>query len=275
MPTLKEITDDIQLILEKGSPSDDFRITTKMIQRQVAKYRSRGIRETYMRNREMNLTWLQELGNVEFTRVTPDDDPNVSGCKCILGKYRIPTVVSLPDDKGVYRVSSACRTKKFYPTTIERFMGFVEGSIRARQNYYFRVGNSLYIHPFIKNGSMQMVLDNPLDGYKIQSEKILSGNLLSGDAYTVTGGSIVHNSVTYTKGMAFTAANTTFTGSGIVKYTDEKRKLNSKDSYPLDDTMMEYIVIKILSQEFKVEESKIADIRNDSQDESSRLQAKR
>jgi hypothetical protein len=38
--------------------------------------------------------------------------------------------------------------------------------------------------------------------------------------------------------------------------------------------MMEYIIMKILSQELRVEESKISDTRNDSQDESERLQPK-
>lgn len=274
MPTLKEITDDLKLVIQRNELSDDFRITTEWLQRLINKYRARGIRETFLRNREINQTWVQELGNIKTTKVTSDDDPNISGCDCIFGKFTIPTPVYLPSDKGVYRVGSACKTKKYFPTTIERFMYFSNDSFRANHKYYFRIGNAIYMAPFIKDASIQMIMEDPFDGFVLNTENISSGNLIVGESYQVVSGSIVHNSTTYTKDEIFTAANTTFTGNGVVQFENQKKSFTNTDQYPVDDTMLEYIFLKILGQELRIEERKIADIRNDAQDESERLQPK-
>lgn len=268
MPQLREIVDDLKLILTKNKLSGDRRFSDRHLEYSVHKYRARGIRETFMRNREINPEWIQDQGDIRPTRVDYDDDPAVSICgDCSLGKIVIPSVVSLPDHKGIYRVSSACRRYTYYPTTLSRFMYYTKGSIRSEHRYYFVLGNSIYLNPYLEKASIQLILDNPLEGNIILTHNVASGDLLIGTSYEVSSWSIVHNGTTYKKGDTFIAAATTFTGNGKVQHSTKKRKLTDEDQYPVDHTMMEYIVMKILTQEFGIEERKLADIKNDSQDE--------
>lgn len=272
MPKLKEITDDLKLVLSKHQLSDDLKYDDRHLEYTVAKYRARGIRETFMRNGEINPTWIQDQGVTETTKVDKDDDPAIASCNCVFGKIVIPTVVNLPDIKGIYRVSSACRSKQYYRTTLERFMGFVDGSVRDNFNYFFTIGNAIYLHPYIKEANVQLILENPLEGEILVTHSIKTGDLEIGSIYTITSGSITHNSVKYQKGDDFTAVNADYTGNGVVKFKDQKRDFTKNDQYPIDHTMMEYIIMKILSQEFNIEERRIGDNRNDSIDETVRLQ---
>lgn len=235
----------------------------------IHQYRSQGIQEEYKRNSEIEPIWLQTLGTaavtstvmtrevltsivvqeqreegdpdlkqeqllkevteykyvpvtttitpalnyIEFDKINSADDVNVSGCDCILGKKVIPSIVSLPGeygsmhDRGLYRVASVSRQLKYYPTTINRFYSYVCGSSRAKHDYYWRIGNTLYIHPYRKMMSVILILDNPL-----------SNGLLT------------------------------------------------TDQYPLSFTLAEYVIMKILTQDFNIEAKMAGDLRNDAAD---------
>lgn len=267
MPMLKEITDDIKLILSKNQQSDDFRAHDRNIDFKVHQYRATEIRSVFKRERQVNPTWLQDQGNLVPTKVTSDDDPAIAGCKGTFGKIDIPTVVNLPNFMGVYRVASACKTKSYYRTTLQRFMGFVPDSTRANQNYFFVIGHSVYMSPYIQDASVQLILENPLQGTLTISTNIPSGELEVGTVYQVSAGDITHDSVKYRKGATFTAVNANFTGSGSVQLQDQKRLLRRTDDYPMDLTMLERVKLKILTQDYAIEERKIADLDNDSVDE--------
>ena len=77
---------------------------------------------------------------VTFTKINSADDPNIVGCDCIIGKFVMPEIVSLPGkrgsfhDRGIFRVSTASRQQPYYPTSINRFYNMVGGSYRAKQN---------------------------------------------------------------------------------------------------------------------------------------------
>lgn len=266
MPELKEITDDIKLILSKNQQSDDFRAHDRNIDFKVHQYRATAIRNTFKREMQINPQWLQDQGNLEPTKVTSDDDPAISGCSGTFGKIDIPTVIHLPDFMGVFRVSSACKTKTYYRTTLQRFMGFDAGSTRSKFNYFFVIGNSVYMNPFIEDASVQLILENPLEGTITISTNIPSGELVVGLVYVVSAGDITHNSVKYRKGATFTAVNANFTGNGTVQLNNQKRQMTRTDDYPMDFTLLEQVKQKILLQDFAIEERKLADIDNDSQD---------
>ena len=75
-----------------------------------------------------------------------------------------------------------------------------------------------------------MVLENPLNGYIIQTENIPSGSLITGNTYIVTSGIIGYGGSVYAVGQTFVCTNAnglTFTGTGTVKYNLQKRKKKS------------------------------------------------
>ncbi len=272
---LFEIRSDLILILGKSVQSKNTRIHPDQVEYKVHEKRARGIREESARHENwIDPSWIQNMGRMLVTPVNSGDDSLVpQSCKEI-GKVIIPQVVSLPEDRGVYRVSSSSRKSIYYPIEPSRFWDIPEGTVRDKFSYYTRIGRALYLRPGPTEISVDLILDNPLDGYVIRNTNVQSGELTVGDSFTVTLGSIVHNSVTYsaTGVNIFTAVNADFTGTGTVKHTLEKRRMTNKDPYPLSFTLTDYIIMKILTQDFKIEASNVADIMNDAKDQLLALQ---
>jgi len=258
--THRELKFDILRLLQNSKLVDDSRLSQRHIGAKIHQYRADGIQKRYELKGEIEPIWLQNLGTpavktrttttstvaattssetarkipitietittpaksyVEFTKINSADDPLVQGCDCILGKLRIPEIVSLPGskgsthDKGIYRVSMASRQIPYHPTTINRFYGFVHGSHRSMQNYYWKIGNDLYIHPYKKKGNIILILDNPLD-------------------------------------------------AGITQ----------DDPYPISYTLVEFIIMKLLTQDFNIEAKMAADAKNDAADTMIAMQQK-
>lgn len=275
--SLKEIVSSIMLVLAKSKLSKDFRVNTRHIQFLVAQYRARGIREEYKRNIQIDPAWLQDFGTVQFTEINSADDKAIPYTSQNLSKLTIPPIVSLPNDAGCYRVVGSSKQKQYYPITVERFFSLVEGSVRNKFAYFFRVGNAIYLNQLVDQGNVVLILDNPLDGYVIQTENVLSGNITVGDSFTVTNGQVIYNSIVYNANSIFIGIQniTTYSGTGTVQYTNQKRSMTIDDEYPMSLTLAEYIVMKILTQEFKIEPTEIGDIRNEGNDEGSLISGDR
>ena len=227
--TLQELSKDILRLLQKSKLVDDSRLSERHIRYKIHQYRAQGIRETYEVKGEIEPVWLQSLGSTEvtsgatsttikhsfsiFTKTNSADDLTLSACDCTIGKIELPPIVSLsgkfnsPHDHGIFRIATASRQQKYFPISSDRFFELVKGSFREKHNYYFRIGQVLYISPFKEKISLLLILDNPLDG------------------------------------------NITVT-----------------DEYPVSFTLGEFIVMKILTQDFNIEAKIAADLRNDAAD---------
>lgn len=253
--------------ITKGSRFEDLHLLYN-----VNKYRAKAIVEMYRSTGLINPSWVQDFGVVNFTKVKSVDDPAITNADCLYGKYTVPSIVGLEGDKGVYRVASADKTKKYYPLSFDRFMSLQKDTTRANWNYFTRVGNAIYVHPYIPQGNMQLIIDDPFQGFSINTENVVSGELTIGDSFTVISGSVTHNSIKYISGQSFTAVSATFTGSGIVQYTNKKRAMRLTDQYPMDHSLTEFVVMNLLTKEFAIEAKEVADIRNDSQDQGVRIQ---
>ena len=83
-------------------------------------------------------TITEASGVVTFTQINSADDPNISGCDCVIGKFVMPEIVSLPGkrgsfhDRGIFRVATASRQLPYHPTSINRFYSMAKGSYRAK-----------------------------------------------------------------------------------------------------------------------------------------------
>jgi hypothetical protein len=269
---LRQIAYDILKTLTKHKITNDTRVSINWLQYKIHEYRAIAIEKKFNETGEINPAWITSIGRVVVTKVNPADDVNVANCNCILGRVTIPQVVGLEGDQGVYRVSSTCGTQKYYPTSLDRFSSFVNGSVRSGFNYYFRVGTYLYLHPFIAEGSIRLIMENPMDSYTMHSEVIASGNLVVGSIYKINSGRITHNYIAYEKDQTFTAVAKTYTGNGLVKLAVEKVLATDEDDYPMDHTLTEFVTMKILTQDFGIEMKSLADTKNDGQDEAIRRQ---
>lgn len=269
--TREEIIYDIMMQATKLQVPDDSRFNEPhYIGYLVDEKRAKEIRDTYVRSGVIDPTWVQDMGVMNLTKVESSDDPNVADCGLIFGKVTVPPIVSFKSgDLGIYSITSKCRTERYYPVeNMDKFMQIINfGRTRANWNYYMRIGNSIYTYPFKKQIAARLILEHPLDGYVLLTENVANDALVAGSGYSVVSGPITHNSVIYTSGQTFTAVNTTYTGTGIVRNNPEKRKLTNKDEYPLGATALEVVKQKIFSEELNEERKRLSDNRVDSVDE--------
>ncbi len=276
MPSAFDIRSDLVLLLSKSVQTKNSRINTSQLEQyMIPEKRARGIREeSHRKSADGCQDVTDPMGRMLVTPVTSGDDPNVPQTCKEVGKVILPGVVSLPEDRGIYRISSSSRKDVYYPIESSRFWDIPSENVRAKFKYYSRIGRALYLRPAPTEINAQLILDNPMDGFVLLTHNVQPGELTIGDSFTVVLGSVVHNSITYsaTGTNTFVAVNENFTGTGTVQYTLQKRRMTNKDPYPLSFTLTDYIIMKILTQDFKIEESNVADVINDAKDQLVALQ---
>lgn len=275
--TSRQLIYDIILILTKFGYGNDSRLSEDYMQFKINQYRAKEIRDTYGRNGFVEPIWLQDMGLMNCTPINPaDDDAAIPYCCGHMDKLTIPPIVSFGNrdgqDEGLYRVSSICGKNKFYPISFDRFNEIPEGHIRENFYHVVRLGNALYFpqiktRDVLKQVRIALVLENPLDGFVNASEYVLPGNLVVGTSYMAYVNQVEHNGIGYAPGEIFVATYNTFTGAGFVKLATQKRPMTDLDNYPMSMTMMEVVIMKILSNEFNVEKSELADVVQDSRDQ--------
>jgi hypothetical protein len=279
--TLREIVYDIITIVTKSNYTDDSRLSERWIAYKVHEKRAKEIHDSYKRNFAIDPKWIQDFGITDTTIVNEADDKSFDYLDCKVAKLTLPPVVylnnnlSTANNFGVHSIRSVNNGEEFYYMPHAKLMELFKLSDNhpnRKFKYFTQIGNAIYIPDGPDRVHPYLILEDPLNGYVRSTENIASGSLVVGTSYTVMNKMIVHNSIPYVKGATFTAANTTYTGDGEVQLVNQKRAMLDTDEYPMSSTMAEVIILKILTQEFKLEASAIADIRNDSKDSMKVLQ---
>lgn len=278
--TRQESIFDIITILTKASFTDDSRLDPDYIGYKIDEKRAKEIRDSYNRNQLIDPIWIQDYGVFDTTKVNYADDKTFSFLDCHLAKATLPPTVSFNNglaginNLGDYSFRSISGTEEYFFKQNSKLMEILNdlpSSHPLRKfAYYSRVGNARYF--VSKNKEVvpeklraMLILENPLDGYVLTTENVTS--LTIGTSYTVVFDQIIHNSIPYNIGDTFTAVNATFTGLGKVQYVNQKRAMTNSDPYPFSKSQMEVVILKLLTQEYGIEASRVAEIRNNSQDE--------
>jgi hypothetical protein len=218
-------------------------------------------------------SWLSDLGLVSFHEVNFADDPSVDFCECDISKAYLPQVISLPSkspnqDLGLQMIISACGKMRFFNRALSQWKYIPKNHTYAKFNYYSRINTAMYVNKRVEQLRIVALLANPEDGFCIKSEPIANGSIVSGTVYIVNGGQIVYNSTIYNDGDTFTGtAATTYTGSGKVYLNTQKVAYSETYPYPVSPDMARNIVFEICTKEFGIEKAQIADVRNDSEDD--------
>lgn len=269
--TGREITYTIIDILTRHGYTDDSRLDEDQINFMRDNARAQLINLEFDKTKIIDPAWIQDLGFVQLSPVDFNDDSTIPYCECILSKVTLPDTIDLRSpnsgtDSGI-KVISSCGKNQFYPYFIELLQGIPKEHTRNKFHYYFMVGNALYLNKKMDKVRVLAVLLNPSGANNINTEYILSGNLVVGTSYTVYESQIVHNSLGYNAGQTFTAVNTNYTGTGKVKTTSRTSVYTEDSSYPVQGAMARQIILEVLTKEFAIEESKITDVKNSSADD--------
>ncbi len=270
-----EIIYSIINILRKFKYTDDDAAFEQQIGYWVDEKRAKEIRDSYNRNPRIDPQWIQDYGIFDLTQINTADDKSLSFLKCKLYKATLPPVVAFShsmtntNNLGMQGIYSADLGAEYY------YEGFHQFTQRLKHlsathpahlyQFYSQIGNAIYS---TKGDNLRatLILARPLDGFVMQTENVLSGNLTLTDTFEVIEGQVTHAGTLYIAGQTFIAINPFFTGNGTVQYKNQKRKMTNDDEYPLSNSQCEIVVLKVLTQEFKIEESQVVDTKNNAQD---------
>lgn len=278
--TREEATFDIITILTKASFTDDSRLDPTYIGYKIDEKRAKEIRDSYNRHQLIDPIWIQDYGVFDTTEVNYADDKTFTFLDCKLAKATLPPTVSFynglasANNLGDYSFRSISGTEEYFFKQSSKLMELLTDMPKnhplRKFAYYSKVGNARYF--VSKNQNVvpeklraQLILENPLDGFVFTTENVTT--LEVGVSYTVMSDQIMHDSVLYNVGSTFVATSTTFTGAGKVQYLNQKRPMRNSDPYPFSKSQMEILIIKLLTQEYGLEANRVAEIRNNSQDE--------
>jgi hypothetical protein len=268
--TEEEIVYDIMMEAEGFQLGDDARWNEyDYVAYKLREKRAKVIRDGFRRNNSIHGELVQNLHDYEATKVNAADDFGIT-LEMDLGKIVLPEIVGFHDDteefsRGLRRFSKKGQSDRIYQTSKNKFFDLIDidSDRLSKYTYFFRVDNDYFIYPYFKTVQVSAILANPLDGFV--QDTMLKTTLVNGTDYTVITGSILHNSINYQAGETFTAAATTFTGSGEVRLATTKRAMVKTDPYPLNESMMNHILEDFVNKEFRVQNLK-SDSRNDSAD---------
>lgn len=271
MSTLRKYTSATQSILNRFKTGRDEPVKFNFIADRIAVYRAKEIRDSYSRNEELDFQLIQDLGMMPLTLVNSADDPGAPlGCKN-MGMMKLPTVVDIPGKKGIWRIASASKQIELEYIEYHLFHDIPSDYVHGKFEYYTLIGNKLYTRKYQANINPLLILDNPLDGFVIDTENIVSGNLIyktsftKAEDYKVIDAPITHNGVQYAVGATFTAVNPDYTGVGTVQLVNQKRRLNFDDPYPMTNTMFYIVFINILTKDFQIAKQQAKNIVNNGQ----------
>lgn len=268
------------MILTKAGFTDDSRLDPDYIGYKIDEKRAKEIRDSYNRNSLIDPMWLQDYGVIDITEVNYADDKAFPFLDCKLGKATLPATVSFQNglasanNLGVYSLRSVSGKEEYFFVQHSRLMEMLSdlpsSDILLKFSYYAKIHNAIYVKS--KNSDKVpeklrpiLILERPLDGFFLTTENVLT--LEVGLSYEVISGQIIHNSIVYNSGESFVAVSESFTGSGIVQYKNQKRPMTNDDPYPFSSSQMEVVILKLLTQEYGIEATRVAEIRNNSQDE--------
>lgn len=273
----KAIVDDITILLTKFSKTDESRIDEDYLSFKIDEVRAELIISKYAQTKEIDPSWVQDLGIVQFYKTNIADDLTITLCDCPISKAFIPQVISLSyengtQDIGLYSVISSCGKMRYFPYELSKWTYIPEGHVRNQFRYYSRINNALYVNKEVTGLRILAVLQSPEEGFVKNTSPILSGSIVSGTVYIVKYGQVVYNGVTYQPNSTFTGgAVTTFSTSiGVVYLNSAATQFNDLDAYPVSGEMARQIVLEICTKEFNIERQAILDVQNDSRDDANK-----
>ena len=162
MTTAEIIWDILEL---KHAIEDDSDIDELWLLQKVNAYRAHFIREEYATLSHISPSWIQRLHKFPLTKVNAADDPVIMLSSIWLSRGKIPAVIDLPDDLGLYRVSGSSAITQFEPCDFNTLLMRIEigEEMNSHYGYYSRIHNDIYLYPLCMEASALIIAEDPLD----------------------------------------------------------------------------------------------------------------
>lgn len=161
--TIEEYIWDVKEI--KGLLTDDSDIEDMWILHKLNMYRAIHIVNEYNLTNEIDPIWLQRIYKFRWKKCNASDDPNIIYNSITLGKYIFPKIINLKEGLGNYRISGSGSIIQFESCGFDRLMMKLEigEETNGQYGYFSKIGDTIYISPYIPEGSATIIAENPLD----------------------------------------------------------------------------------------------------------------
>jgi hypothetical protein len=161
--SIEEIIYDVLEIKDAANVNAD--IDQLWLLNKINAYRAAFIREIYGVTGQVDPLWLQRYPLFDFEKVLSGDDPAIGVGSIHLGKFTLPHLVSLPDGLGLYQVLGGARAKMLSTDDFGTMMyrATVEERPPAGSGYVSRIGNVIYVWPYMMTGQANIIATNPMD----------------------------------------------------------------------------------------------------------------
>lgn len=182
--TAEELVYDILEI--KNALEDDRSLDELWLLNKINMYRTVFIYQDFLVNQEIKPAWVQRLRKQPVKKVTAADDPAIVVSSIQLGKVTIPSLLSLPDDQGLIRVSGSSGITSFDQIDFDTLMlklNFNESRM-GEFGYCSRIGNDLFLYPLTREIQALLIVDDPFSIQVLGSDNILRDMLVT-DEYPV------------------------------------------------------------------------------------------
>ena len=243
--TLQELVKDIARLLQKSKLVDDSRISTRHLRYKVAQYRAQGIRETYIVRGEIEPIWLQPLGSIAAA-----EKKSVTGSQAGGVFETTPTIAPIRNSYSIFTETNSADDLSLPACNCP-------------------IGK-LEIPPVVSlPGLHNMQSDNGVYRVSTASRQVKYYPITFDRFFQLEEGTSRQKHSYYFK-IGHTLYISPFKEKvSVVAIWDDPLDANGllpTDEYPLSNTLTEYIVIKILTQDFNIEAKLAADLRNDATD---------
>lgn len=285
MPSLRTIVSELALELQRHQLSVNPVMEERTLVEKINNKRASELQRRFSRAEAINFSWLSQTGVLDVTETREAVDPTVYPVGCIFGRVTIPEVVNLVNnpvvgDHGVFKVHNGDgENYYFFPQEHVHKMLKNKDAFPGPLRIYYTIGKDIFIYPYKKQVFASLIHYNPLEAYIMVIDAVKSGTLIVADDYTaagnytVTSGQIIHDGVTYNTGESFDAVLTTFTGNGVLHFTDKKRLATMDDYYPMDSDLKNAVIRRILTEDYGLSLQVPVDNTNDGKSGASQADA--
>ena len=172
---------EIRSLLEDDHDIDELWCLNK-----INMYRSLFIVQEYNATQEIRPSWMQRLRKQKTLKVDAADDPSITYSSIHLSKVTLPSLVGLPGDMGLVRVSGSSAILSYDIIDFDTLMLKISsGEERTGQfGYCSRIGNDLYMFPLIPEMSALILANNPMDVQVMHTDGTLRDMLVT-DEYPI------------------------------------------------------------------------------------------
>lgn len=184
--TVEQIIYDILEV--KNTVNDDSDLDELFLLQKINSYRAIMIQNHYAQRGYIESAWIQRYPTFDFEKVLSSDDPAVGWGSMVLGKYRLPKMISLPDQIGLFQVFGSGRARPLSMTDFSTMImrAGIDEELPKGSGFVCVLGDDIYVYPYIMKGQAHIIASNPMEVPVIENG--VKRDMLATDEYPLDSG---------------------------------------------------------------------------------------